>query len=196
MRKMISCMGDWSIPFKAGEIARIHFKFLGLLADDADVALITPTLPTTVPPRWAQTSGNGFIWSLAADGVSAGTYSPRVSSAEFRAGNNVVMRADANADSGYRSALITSRDPTCVVDAESALVATFGWDIAHKASSQAALTAILGTTANNKMSVKFTKASIRERASGDREGIIVENVTYQANRNGSTLDDDVELAFL
>ncbi len=196
LRLMTGCMGSWTIPFKAGEIARIRFRFMGLLAiPDTDIALVAPNVPTVVPPRWAQTAANGFIWSVGTDGNSGGTFKPITATCEFNSGNNVVMRQDANTDPGYRSALVSSRDPTATASCEACLVATFNWGTAHKNSYQAALTAVLGTTANNVITLAFPKASLRERNSGARDGIITEEVVWQANRNANTRDGDCTIVF-
>lgn len=200
-RTMTGALGDLTIPLQAGQIARIRFTFKGLLAmPDTDVAgdldSSTPVLPTTVPPRWAQTSANGIIWSVAADGISAGTYAPRVSQAEIKLNNNVVMRQDANSDAGYRSALVVGRDPILTCDPESVLVATFDWSTAHKTSTQAQLRCVLGTSAGNIVTITMPKASIRERPGGERDGIITEGgLVWQANRNGANRDSDFSLAF-
>lgn len=184
VRKLTGAAGTWDIPLKAGEPARINFTFRGLYADDADAAILAPTYPTVLPPRWANTSA-----------LSWGAYAPVVSELTVAANNEVVMREDANKTEGYRSAIIVDRKPGGAFQPEAALVATQDWHTILKNSTESALAIVLGTVANNIITINAPKAQVVERDTDQRNKIITDPINWRANRNASTLDSAMTMVF-
>ncbi len=184
-RVITGCMGDFTINLKNGEPGRVHFEFVGVIGADTDAAAPTPTYPTVKPPRWANASA-----------ITFGSYSPLVSTAEIKAGNNVILRPDASKTAGWRSAMITSREAGGTFDPEATLVADRDWFSIHTTPTEEALAIVTGVTANNIMTIAAPKAQIIARPGGDRDGVITEGgLQLQFNRNASTLDSQFSLTF-
>jgi len=184
-RTLYGCVGTWSMALTAGEIGKISFDLVGIYGTDADVALLTPAYPTTLPPRWANASGCAF-----------GAYTPILSSATLAANNTMKLREDANAVSGFKAGIITDRFPTFEIDPETDLVATKNWMSEFLASTRASLAFVLGTATNNVITVTYPKAQITSAPNHeDRDGVMVTKVSGNATRNASAGDDCCTVVF-
>lgn len=185
VRKLTGCQGNWKLNLFNGRFGKISWEFKGLLAADVDVALPTPTLSTTLPPRWANASA-----------ITLGSYTPLVSKFEFDAGNEVVMRPSAAATEGYKSAIIVNRNPKATIDPEAATVATQPWFTQFAAGTEQALSVVVGTTALNIMTLAAPACQIYERPVDERDGIVTEGgLVLGFNRDGSTIDSQMSLTF-
>jgi hypothetical protein len=185
MHYLYGAVGNWTLNLKAGEIATMDFDFMGIYGTDADVALPTPTYPTTLPPRWANSSGVAF-----------GAYTPLVSAATVSSGNVLKLREDANAVSGYKAGIITDRVPTWTLDPELELVATKDWTSDFLASTQASLAFIIGTASNNTQTITMPKAQITAAPQpSNRDGVAVHTISGIAGRNASAGDDEMTFVF-
>lgn len=185
MHYLYGAVGNWTLNLKAGEIATMDFEFTGIYGTDADVALPTPSYPTTLPPRWSNTSGCTF-----------GAYSPYVSAATVSSGNTLKLRENANKASGYECGIITDRVPTWTLDPELELVATKDWMADFLASTQASLAFIIGTATNNVQTITMPKAQINQAPQpSDRDGVAVHTLSGFAGRSASAGDDEMTVVF-
>jgi hypothetical protein len=172
IRKLSGAMGDLTITGRAGHVCRVRFVFTGKPeADEDDVANPNPTFPTVLPPRFANASA-----------VTLGSFSPKISSFEIRAGNDVQMREDATQSCGYRSALIPDALPTCSLDPEA--VQTDDRDIRTliNASTEEALSIVIGSTANDTITIAAAAAQMMERKTGARNKMITDPIELQLNQ--------------
>lgn len=166
LRQISGAVGNWTLPLVAGRHARIRFEFLGKEVVDSDVALLSPTLPTVIPPRWANASAVAF-----------GSFTPRLSRLEITAGNQLERREDANDLTGLRSGIIVDRKVRATADPEAALVADRDWQAIYRASTTEAFSCVIGTAANNIMTVAGAAAQVFSRGRGERNKITTEDVT-------------------
>jgi hypothetical protein len=169
-RKMTGAMGNVVFSGKAGHFCRAKFTFMGCLAADADAAQVSPTFPSGSPPRWAQ-----------ANGLSLGSFAPLVSTFEVDAGCDVQMRESENASCGYRSAMIADALPKASFDPEASLVATRAVQSLLLASTEEALSIIIGSTSNNIITIASTAAQVVKREGGARNKMLLDALNLQLN---------------
>lgn len=169
--ELSDCMGTVVFTIKAGEPVKAEWKFSGTWIAPSDTALISPTFPPTLPP--VATSAP----------ITIGGTQYRFDEMKIDVGNQVIMRQDVSAASGYRSAWITNRLPKVTVSPESLALATQNWFAAYLASTEYALSAAVGTTGN-----MFTFASSHMQQSkvpdiGDRNGLLVDGLGFDINKD-------------
>lgn len=180
-RGIAGAVGTWKATFLAGQCSYIEWEFLGRLLDDADVSLPVPTLPTTIPPRWA---GAAF---------TVGSFAPLASRMTIDAGNTLEPREDPSNDAGYIAAVVTNRRARMTIDPEATLVATQSWLAKLKASTQEALSAPVGTVANNIVTFAAPKAQVVDKKRGNRRLINTNELEFNLGR--STGDDSLTITF-
>lgn len=171
LRTINAAMGDVTITGEAGKFCRARFVFTGVPGTDVDdVANPAPTFPTVKPPRFANASA-----------VTLGSFTPLISSFEVRAGNDVQMRPDASKTCGYKSALIPDANPTATMDPEA--VQTDDRDVRALilASTEEALSIVIGSVANNTITLGCTSAQVVERTGGARQKMVTDAINLQLN---------------
>ncbi len=186
LRRMLTgAAGTWTINLKSGEQGRIKFEFVGKYQAEADIAMLAPTYPTVLPPRFANTGA--ATW---------GAYSLLLSTAEIAAKNTLYLRESPSETdlSGYRCAMVTHREPMATIDPEAVLVAAKGWHAAFRASTEAALTFVIGAT-NNKVTIAGPKAQVSKRGRGQREKMLTDAIEMYYNRNTSAGDNELSITF-
>jgi hypothetical protein len=184
LKTAAGCMFDMVIKLKAGEPGRVEFKGRGAWQAPTDVALITPTYPTTKPPRFA---GVAF---------TVGGTAYLVDEVEIALGNEVVLRQDPAASCGYRSAVITNRKVTVKMAPEAKLLAAQDWHAAYLAGTTYALSCPVGTAADNIVTITAPALQLlKPPADDDRDGVLVEALEFQSCRDASAGDDELVIAF-
>jgi hypothetical protein len=166
VRGMAGAVGTFTIPLEAGKPARIRFEFLGKEIADADASFPSITLPTVKPPRFANASA-----------VTIGSFTPRLSKLEITAGNELVPRDDANETAGLRSGIIVDRVSRAVLDPEATTVATRDWQTLLRARTTESMTVVVGTVAQNIITITAASTQCVARPAGDRQKIRTEQVT-------------------
>jgi hypothetical protein len=167
-RLLYGAMGNAVLHFPAGRVCYADYTFMGCWGDPSDVALPAPT-PTTVAPL-------KFISSS----LVVGAVGLKVGELTVDLGNQVVLREDPAAASGYRSAIVSGRKITLSMDMEAALVATYDPHAAWKARTEEQIAWTIGA-AGNQLAFAFPKCQVINVQPGSRNGIEIFNVTYQAN---------------
>lgn len=106
--------GTWTMPINAGQQGMIRFQGIGLLR-------------TAVAAAAAPTTGYSTVESPADVDMSLtiGSWSPDVVSAEFRAGNRVVVRPSANGTDGIAQVRIVEMRPEFQITAPTPAIATY-----------------------------------------------------------------------
>lgn len=182
--QMRGCAGSFKFVLETGKLARIDWTFQGVWQAVADAAILTPTYPTQKPFRVANST------------FTLGTYSPCFSSLEIDAGNEVFLRPCAtNADSsGLAGAIITSRKVNGTIDPESVLVATkavYGnWLSATEEAFSIALADV-----SDKITIAMPKFQATNVQPADRDGMLVDTISFQANRSAAAGNDELTIAF-
>ena len=178
LKKLTGAMGNVVFTFKNGEPCKAEWTFSGVWNAPIDSALVSPTYPTIVPPR-----------SVSTAVLIGGTqyYFPEL---KLDIGNNVIMREDISATGGYRCAWITNRLPKVTVAPEALALATKDWYAAYLASTQYALSVVLGSVAGNIATI--TAAALQQdKMPGvdDRNGVLVDGLSFEV------LNDSLSIAF-
>jgi hypothetical protein len=118
-KKLRGCAGSFKIIGEAGKAGVIDFTFSGVWQPVTSTALVTPTYPTALPMRVANST---MTW---------GAWSPIFSKFEVDAGNEVYLRpsqASTGSDgSGLAAACIVNRKVVGTFDPESVVTGTYDY---------------------------------------------------------------------
>lgn len=184
MRKILSgSAGTFTMLNPTGRTAVFNFDFVGIWQPPTDVAILAPTYPTDLGLRYASSTTTWDSVALCLENIT------------LDSGNTVILKECAGSASGYDYAIITNRVVTVTGNPESKLVATqdrFGKLILN---SEAALTWNLDGPTNSALTIAAPKAQIIDIKEGDRNGLVVDDITWQCNRNGSNIDQEISLTF-
>ena len=181
IRKMAGCVGDVSMTFTAGRPVMANWTFRGKYVAPASGALLTPTYPTAVPPRFASAT------------VTTGGTARIVNEITLNLNNEIKLREDATDDTGYISAVIVNRRITWSIDVEAALAKDFYADLTG--NTEAAIVVAIGTGSDGIVTFNSPKAQITNVQPGDREGIVTDNLEFVANRSAAAGDDELTVVF-
>ncbi len=172
------CSFDWTMRFAMGQIPYLDLTGQGCYVAPTAVAIITPTYSTVIPPVV-----RGITFTIG--GTSYITNNIVI------AGNNTLyLREDETSSTGFRSCVVTDRDPTLTVSVESQAVGTKDWVADLVAGTEAALSIVIGTGSNTTLTIAAPKIQLRQAPQkGDRNGVLVEDLLFQLNSDGSYTDD-------
>ena len=180
-RLLVGAMGTFTMTFTAGNPVRIAWEFAGKLGAHADVAIIEPTRPTLIPPTFKSAT------------LTVGAVAYKISQMTITQNAEVVMREDATDATGIHAAYIVSRGVMVSMDPEAVLHATVDWHAAWRAGTEYALNCVVGSDANNTITITAPKMQIRNNPVGDRNGILVDNLEFQCNRSAAAGDDELQI---
>jgi hypothetical protein len=169
VEKIVGAAGTFVITRNAGRAGRIAWTFTGKLADDADVAVLAPTYPTVVPPRWA--GGTCTIHGAAR----------KCSTFVLDRGAEIVMREDPADVTGYIAAHGVDAGPFITCDPESDLVATTNWQSIMQAHTEGAVSCATGGAAGNVLTVASSTAQITEAPHDERNKLLTNAIRLQLN---------------
>ena len=159
-----------------------EFDFVGAYNAVTDVAILAPTFPTFAPPL------------LTGASFTVGAFAAVMKSISFDMGNKLAPREDMNAASGYKSFMITDRDPSGHFDPEMELVATYDWYGKWKAGTPGTLSlGAIGVTQYNKVKITAPTVVTTKTSEGDREGLEIADTTFQLAMG--TGDDEIVVEF-
>ena len=181
-RVLSGCMGTFVVNLPTGRAATIDWTFQGKWTNPTDVAIISPTYPTTLPRRFAE-------GSLAFNSVNL-----CVSSTTIDAGNEVILRECAGDITGIKSALITNRKPTITADPEMVLAASQDRHGLWLTPSPEALVATIGTAGTGLVVFTAAEAQLENIQQGERTGLLTDNLTWTATK-ASTADTELTITF-
>ncbi len=175
--------GSCKITCEFGKVPMCEWTFDGIWQPKTDTAILAPTFPTVVPPRFA-----GGV-------LSVGGSPYKVSKCVIFIKNTVSPRQDANNVSGYHSFFIVEREVTIEIDPEAVPIATEDWYGAHLSSQTFSFQAAIGTAAGNTLTIACPKAALMSPPEeGDRAGIVTDDLTFQATTSGAN-DDEITVTF-
>lgn len=182
---LVGSRGNVTINAVVGEPGFLNFSFTGVYSGTADVALLTPTFDTVVPPVFLGV------------GLTFHGFTPIFTTLGIDMGNVVEPRRNANAALGALSALITGRSPTATLDPELDLVANFDFFGKLRAGSEGRFACSMGDTAGNVITLGTPKCQVENIGPADRNGIAVGNLTLNlATASVNTGDDEIQIGVL
>jgi hypothetical protein len=174
-KSMRGAMGNVVFRFDAGKRIVAEFTFTGIWVAPSDVAVISPTYPTTAPIRFVSSS------------LAIGSWSPKVASMTIDLGNEVILREDSSNSSGYSTAIITGRRVNGEIDPESSLVADDDPYGDWLSLTEASLSCTCGSS-GNQAAFTVEKAQFTTLQEGERNGLHTDAVQFQGNRNAGAFD--------
>jgi len=181
------CMGTCVFNFEAGVPVSIDWTFSGIYVEPTDVGLLTPTYPTVAPLK--------FLSSGLKLTEGSTEWDPKVSRMSIDLGNEVLVREDQNAATGFSSAVIVGRRITGTLDPEQRLVGTKNLWSAWTGRTEQTLAIALGSVSGNKVAFSAPAFQITELREADRGGVSVLELSFQLNRSASAGDDELSLTF-
>lgn len=187
LRKIYGAMGNCVANLPTGKMGFIDWTFTGVWGGETDASIVTPTYPTALPLRATGLNELGDV-SLCASNVTI----------DF--GNTVVLRECTNNVSGqlragYVSAIITDRTPVISVDPEARLVATRDAYGAWINMTESTWEYDVAGPTNSVLVFDAPKAQVISNADGDRNGIAIDTLQLQCNKNGATHDQELSITF-
>lgn len=178
-KSIAGATGTFKFVFPSGRTAYIEWTFTGVWQAVTDTAIISPTYPTDSPLRAGSMTTTFDSVAFCFENLS------------IDAGNQVVMRECSTSASGYISSMIVDRVPKIMANPESVLVATQDRYGKLLAGTEASLSIAIGSA------ITFTapKAQVVNIQEGDRNKFVIDDIEWQCNKNGSTADQELSIAF-
>jgi hypothetical protein len=184
MRKILAgAAGTFQILCATGKTAVCNFDFQGIWQAPTTVSILAPTYPTAKGLRYASST---TTWAGSALCVSNLT---------LDSGNTVILKECGSTVSGYDHALITNRVVTVSGDPEADATDSVTRYGQHIAMTEDVLTWSLDGPTNAVAVFNAPKAQIITPTEADRNMIVTDEITWQCNRNGSNIDQEISLTF-
>jgi hypothetical protein len=184
IRKLTGAMGSFKINLIAGDMCFIEWEFKGAYSVVADGSMLT------------QTAVSGTVIKFA--GASACSWNSVELAAKtivIDSGNELTPIEKGTATGGVLNYLVTNRVPKITCDPEAVLAATQDRESLWLAGTEHQFITTLDTPTNSSLSITAPKAQIISIPEGDRNGIITDEIEFQCNKNGSTVDQELYLTF-
>lgn len=179
--KFVGCRGGVNLSLPNNDIGRLNFTMSGIFLSKTDVAV--PTDSTFDDVRAPVFKDAVCKYDRVAMGLSR---------LNVDLGNAVVYPPNPNGAEGVDPPIITERNLSFDIDPNTTLSATRDFLANLRAGDEKILHARLGSTAGNRIGITLPKAHITGFGPGDREGVMIENITGQA---GTGQDDSAFLCF-
>ena len=176
------CMGTFKIVAPSGKLAVIEWEFSGVWVPETDVAIVGPTYPTANALRHANSTST---WSSVALCYSSITYDA----------GNTLTAIECPTGEGITYFMVTDRNSKVTADPESKLVATQDRHALMLAMTEAALTYDIDGPTNSAITIAAPKAQLVKITEGDRNGIVVDQLEWQLNKNASAVDGESSITF-
>jgi hypothetical protein len=184
IRKLLrGCVGTFRLACPAGKVAVFEFDFMGVWDGVTDTAIISPTYPTAKGLRFASstTTWNSVVL--------------QVENLTLDSGNTMILREDSTDVSGYLAGLVTNRVVKITGNPEAKTVATQDRYGKLLDMSEHALTFSLDGPTNSSITIAAPKAQIISISEADRENMVVDEIEWGCNRNGSSVDQEASITF-
>lgn len=176
-------MGNFTIVGLTGKTAVVNFEYTGVWVTPTDTSILSPTYPTTKPLRYASSTSQWNSVNLCVENMT------------LNSGNAVTLMECAADESGFSYALVTDRRVTVSSNPESVPVATQDRYGLFLSMDEYALTWSLDGPTNSVCTIAAPKAQIININPGERNGVMIDEIEFGCNRNGSTLDQEASITF-
>lgn len=177
--------GNVTFQYKGSAPVVAEFNMRGIVYNEGNTTRGAPTgLPTIVPPRWVG-SGSVYVESHQAviETMNFGT-------------NNTILEARgsiADSSSGIWGVIITDRTPGGSFDPHATDPGTLNYIQNWRNTSGTVLTAQTNVTTGNRFTLTASQAIFKDVAWGDKSGLSIYNVNFQAYERNS--NDEFNLLF-
>lgn len=184
VRKLLrGASGNFVLTCPTGRNAYIDFTFNGIWTDPTDTALISPTYPELPTLRYAAST---TTW----DGTTICNETITLNS------NNTIVPVECESNvSGVSYMLISDRRVTVTGNPFARLVASDPRHADFINMTEGVLTFGLDGPTNSVLTFSAPKAQIASISEGERGGFVVDEIEWQCNQNGSTIDTEASLTF-
>ena len=182
LKSIKGARGTCRITMKQGEPVMMEFEFTGVWNGATDVALLSPTYESTIPPIFRSAT------------FTVASYSAIMSAINIDFGNSFHLRESVNTAEGFLSNVITDRNMSGDMDPEMVLVATHDWYGIWLAGTTGALNiGSVGSTQYNKFTITAPKLLATKVSDDDAEGQVIAGQTFQLAENSG--DDEISILF-
>jgi hypothetical protein len=182
LRILKGCMGTFKIVAPSGKMAVIEWSFSGVWVPETDVAIVAPTYPTAKALRHANSTST---WNSIALCYSTITYDA----------GNVVTAVECPSGEGIAMYIVSDRNSKVTVDPEAKLVATQDRNGMLLAMTEAALTYDIDGPTNSVITIAAPKAQLLKTVETERNGLTVDQMELQLNKNVSAVDEESSITF-
>ena len=166
--KLVGCRGTFTFEAPTARPARFNFTFSGTVLSKEDAAVPGGVFDDVRPPVFKAAS-------MLVDRATSSVGTFRVDN-----GNRLTFPGNPNAPEGFDPVEITERRMTGSVDPSATLVATRDIFGSMQVGDQKIIHGRWGTVAANRIGVTIPTALFLSDDPGDREGILTEEVNFQA----------------
>ena len=181
-KSLSGCAGTFKLVCPTGRMAYFEFDYQGVWIAPSDVALPSPTYPTALPLRYANSTSTWNSVALCVENIT------------LDAGNEVVMRECAAAN-GYEAAIIVDRKIRVTANPEMRRIATQNPWSQFTSMTEAALTWGLDGPTNSVLTIAAPKAQLISVPEGNRNKLVTNEFEWACNKDGSTPDTDASFTF-
>ena len=184
VRKLLrGCVGTFRLACPSGKNGVFEFDFMGVWDGVTDQTILAPTYPTTKGLRFASST---TTWNSVA---------LQVENMTLDSGNTMILREDSINVSGFLAGLVTNRVVKITGNPEAKTVATQDRYGKLLDMSEHALTFSLDGPTNSSITIAAPKAQIISISEADRENMVVDEIEWGCNRNGSSVDQEASITF-
>jgi hypothetical protein len=183
-RQIYGAVGNARFILPTGRMGRIEFDFQGVYSDESDVAIPTSiNYVNTLPLR---VSGGATSWASS---------SICLESATIDLGNVITARECSTSAAGIDSFVITDRNIRVTGNPESKLIATQNRYGQFRDATEGILSFTIAGPTTSTVVFSIPKAQIVAKPMGDRNGIMIDQIEWQANKNVDTADEELSFTF-
>lgn len=176
-------VGKVTIKGEAGKPVMCEWEFKGVWQTPGSQAILAPTYPTLIPPRFASAT------------LTIGGTTYKISELEIEIDNTLTQREDVTKASGLHSFVVTNRKVTVKFDPEALGHATKNWHTDWLAHTTAAFQAVIGSDSGNTVTIDIPALQLTTVDLGDRDGVLVDQIEAVAVRDAAAGDDEIEITF-
>ena len=183
-RQIYGAVGNARFILPTGRMGRIEFDFQGVYSDESDVAIPSSiNYVNTLPLRVA-----GGATSWASSNIC-------LESATIDLGNVITARECSTSAAGVDSFVITDRNIRVTGNPESKLIATQNRYGQFRDATEGILSFTIAGPTTSTVVFSMPKAQIVAKPMGDRNGIMIDQIEWQANKNVDTADEELSFTF-
>ena len=180
------CSGTFTVNLPTGKMGFIDWEFTGIWRGDSDVSILTPTYPTE--PALRVTRGSSTFNSV-------NFCARQVTIAAANTVTGLECNDNSSNDTGFHYFFISDRLSTATTDPQSVLMATQNRAAIMLAGTEAVFTVGVGGPSGSSIVFSAPKAQLMTKTGGARDNIAIDNCSYQFNRNGNAVDQEMSITF-
>lgn len=171
---MFGCVGTFVMNFENGKPISIDWTFTGIWTAPDDTALLSPSLVTDLPMRWAAST------------TTIGGVATCMQSLSIDAGNTIILRECHSTASGFKTGLIVDRQIMITCNPEAVLVATDPHYADVLAMTSMAF-ALQVSDSTDTIDIDAAAVQIVNAQQGDRGGMVIDDLTLKVLNDSLTI---------